>query len=55
MSGFAQAFQKVLSALILSCGLAFINQPVLVSVISKMAITRRKKIDRKGVCKSEMT
>jgi len=43
MSGFARAFQKVPSALILSCGLAFINQPVLVSVISKMAITRRKK------------
>ena len=48
MSSSILTFQKVLSALILSCGLASINQQVLVSVISEMAIARRQKINQKN-------
>ena len=53
MSGSTWTFQKVLRALILSCGLASINQPVLVSVISEMAIARRQINRSKKVCKGE--
>ena len=42
MSGSTRTFQKVLSAMFLSCGLASINQSVLVSVIGEMAIARRQ-------------
>jgi len=55
MSGSTRTFQKVLSALILSCGLASINQPALVSVISEMAIARRQKNQSKNDCKGEIT
>jgi len=55
MSGSPRTFQKVLSALILSCGLASINQSVLVSVISEMAIARRQINRSKKVCKRKTT
>ena len=55
MSGSTRTFQKVLSALILSCGLASINQPVLVSVISEMAIAPRQINRSKKVCKRKTT
>ena len=52
---FTRPFQQVLSALILFCGLASINHPVLVMLSTRGPSLASKEIDRKNVCKRETT
>jgi len=52
---FFRPFQQVLSALILSCGLASINHSVLVMSSTRGPSLASKEIDRKNDCKREIT
>ena len=51
----SRPFQQVLSARILSCGLASINHPVLVMSSTRGPSLASKEIDRKNDCKREIT